>query len=226
VDFNPLAKIIVVSAFLTEFSADLNLILKTGRIAGIIDKSKFDVFSGLLLFEIDKIIEDHEKDSTLTQRTLEAIYSEAKNETDINLKGRRFENFVAVLFSQMGFNHINNRIRDKSSNEVDLVVRNDIRDTFFQKFKPYFLIECKNTIDSVDKNTFITFISKLQNTNGLSNLGFKITTSGFKRTAYLEAMRSSKDELKVVFLSNSEISELIQSSELLDTLKKIIDSQA
>lgn len=225
IDINPLAKVIVVSAFLAEFTSEINSIIKTGRIAAFIDKTKFDTFSKLLLHEVDKIIEDHEKDQSLIQRTLESIYSEAKNEVDPILKGKRFENFTAVLFSQMGFNHILNRVRDKSMNEVDLVVRNDINDTFFQKFKPYFLVECKNTMNDVDKNTFITFLSKLENTNGLSNLGFIITSSGFKKTAYAEAMRSSKGGSKIVFLSNIEISELIKSNDLLDTIKKIIDDQ-
>lgn len=225
VEFNPLAKIIVVSAYLTEFSEDINQIIRTGRIAAIIDKTKFDIFSKMLLSEVDKIIESHELDSSLLRSTLESIYAEAKNEPDDYLKGKRFENFIVVLFSQMGFNHINSRTRDKSMNEVDLIIRNDIRDTFFQKFKPYFLIECKNTIAEVDKNTFITFHSKLLATNGLANLGFIVTTSGFKRTAYLEALRSSREELKIVFLSNLELSEIIKSDDLLDNLKKIIDSQ-
>lgn len=225
IEINPFAKIIVSSAYLTEYSSDINEIIRTGRIAAILDKTKFDVYIKNLLGEIDKIISESDEESGLSKRTLEFLFSEAKNDTEKFSKGTKFEYFTSALFSQMGFNHISTRVKDKSLNEVDLLVRNDLKDTFFQKFKPYFLVECKNTIENVDKNTFITFYSKLENTNGLANLGFIITTSGFKRTAYLEAMRTSNKENKIVFLSNSEISQLIASDEMIDGLKKIIDQQ-
>ena len=224
-DINPFAKIIVISAYTKEYEHKINEILKTGKISSILDKEKFDNFKVNVISEIDKIISQHESDPLLTKSNLEFLYSEVKNESDTYTKGYRFEYFVTSLFSQMGFNHINKRLIDKSRNEVDLIIRNEIKDPFFQKFKPYFLVECKNTLDSVDKNQFIQFRSKIENTNSLSNLGFIVTPKGFKRTTYIEAVRSSKEEFKIVFLSNSEILELINADNILETLKRIIDSQ-
>lgn len=222
---NPIAKIIVVSAFTTEYEDDLNEVIKSGKISAIVSKEKYEVFKKAVISHIDKIIEEFNSDLSLINSSLNFLYSEVKNETDNQKKGLRFEYFVSTLFSQMGFNHIGKRVIDKSRNEVDLAVRNDITDPFFQKFKPYFLVECKNTMEEVDKNQFIQFRSKLENTNSLSNLGFIITAKGFKRTSYLEAIRGSKDDYKIIFISNVEIVKIINSDNLLDALKRIIDSQ-
>lgn len=225
IEINPFCKIIISSAYIAEYSSELNDIIKTGKVAAILDKEKFDKYKTNLLREIDDIINDFELNLQINRQSLQYLYAEVKDIPDAQIKGKRFEYFVSTLFSQMGFNHINTRMRDKSLNEVDLMIRNDVRDLFFQKFKPYFLVECKNTIDFVDKNQFVIFLQKLENTNGLANLGFIITASGFKRNTYIEAVRSSSGNKKIVFISNSEIGHLIQSDDMLDGLKQIIDSQ-
>lgn len=225
IELNPIAKIIVVSAYTKEFESDINDIIKSGKVSAVISKEKFDVFKENIIRQINTIIDDFESDPTIISSALQYLYSDVKKETNSYKKGIKFEYFISNLFSQMGFNHINKRIIDKSSNEVDLVVRNDIADSFFQKFKPYFLVECKNTSTEVDKNQFIQFRSKLENTNSLANLGFIFTTTGFKRTSYLESLRGSKDPSKIIFVANADIIELITSEDLLSHLKKIIDYQ-
>ncbi|TAG54587.1 MAG: response regulator [Cytophagales bacterium] len=44
ISLNPFAKIIIVSAFLSEYIDSLNKILSTGRVEAIIDKDNYDVF--------------------------------------------------------------------------------------------------------------------------------------------------------------------------------------
>ncbi|MBI3233550.1 MAG: restriction endonuclease [Bacteroidetes bacterium] len=74
----------------------------------------------------------------------------------------QFEHFVSLVFQSIGFNNVNKRVIDKSLNEVDLIIRNDIEDSFLSKFGKYILVECKNKPkEKVDKNTFIVFNSKL-----------------------------------------------------------------
>jgi len=226
IELNPFSKIIISSAFLSEYSDELNAIIKTGKISAILDKEKFAVFSKKIIEHLTEIINEFDNNDELTKVILESLYAEAKNEKDTFDKGKKFEYFVTALFSQMGFQEIMARTRDKSLNEIDLIIRNDVRDIFFNKFKPYFLVECKNEIDKIDKNQFIAFKEKLAHTNGLSNLGFMITPKGFKRTAYLEALRSSDKDFKIIFLSNFEINEIIRSTgNPIIALKKIIDYQ-
>ncbi len=154
------------------------------------------------------------------------LYSEVKDEENTFLKGQRFENFVALLFQNIGFSEVLKRVKDKSMNEVDLIVRNDIDDKFLSKFGKYILIECKNKpTEKVGKNDFIVFQNKLSATNGLAELGFLFTTSSFARTAYIEALRESKGQVKVIFVDNPLIMLLLKSSNPRETLKRIIDDQ-
>ena len=224
---NPLAKIIIVSGYLGAYDKQTTEFLKTGRILAMLDKGMEDREYNA---EILRIIKDEMTEQAQTSdfriNTLIATFYDAKNEPDNYQKGIKFENFVATLFGQIGFKNIQKRVIDKSQNEVDLIIRNEIEDLFFQKFKPYILVECKNEKEKVDKNAFIQFYTKLENTNSLSNLGFLLTSSaGMKETVYKEAMRTSKGASKVIFITQIEIMRLIQSTNMLATLKNIIDEQ-
>ena len=225
ISINPFAKIIIQSAYIPEYNEDINEVFASGKISAVLDKDKFDIFSKNILRETDKIIQQFENNPIINQKSLESLYAEAKNETDTYQKGERFEQFISILFAQMGFTHILKRVKDKSLNEVDLIIRNEINDIFFQKFSPYILVECKNTKEKVDKNNFIQFLHKVDNTNGLSNLGILITSSSIKRNTYIEAVRTSKSFVKIIFISNIEIKKLIYSKDMLEELKSIIDEQ-
>jgi hypothetical protein len=199
--------------------------LKTGRILAMLDKGMEDRDYNQAIVKIVKDEMDNQSIDFRIKTLIETFY-DAKNELDTHQKGVKFENFVATLFGQIGFKNIQKRFIDKSSNEIDLIIRNEIDDLFFQKFKPYILVECKNEKEKVDKNAFIQFYTKLENTNSLSNLGFMVTTAAdMKDTVYKEAMRTSKSASKIIFIRQIEIMRLIQAVNMLDTLKNIIDEQ-
>ncbi|MEZ4859321.1 MAG: response regulator [Flavobacteriaceae bacterium] len=223
---NPFAKIIIVSAFKGEYLLQLKEILLTGKILDILDKEDYDIW----IPKIAKKIEDYhesifESPDEINNALLE-FYSNAKNERDPFIKGEKFEHFVSLLFQSIGFNSINKRVIDKSLNEVDLIVRNEIKDPFLNKFGKYILIECKNKpTDKVDKNTFIVFGRKLETTNGLAELGIIATTGYLTKNTYIEALRDSKDVRKIIFISNNEFNRLILADNKLETFKDIIDEQ-
>lgn len=226
IEINPFSKIIIVSAYTHEYINQLKNILLSGKIIGIIEKKEYKQFLSEIIVTLSKYEETHFNDPSETAKALTSFYANAKNETNTYQKGIVFEQFVAILFSNMGFANINKRVLDKSRNEVDLVLRNEINDNFFSKFAPYILVECKNKPnDPVGKNDFIQFYSKLKNTNGLANLGFLITTGYIAKTTYIEAVRTSSEKCKVIFLSNPEIEKLINSITPLLELKKLIDEQ-
>ncbi len=226
IKINPFAKIIIVSAFTQEYLTELNKVLVSGKIIGIIEKKEYGVFVNEILLCVAKYEELLTHNPKETSKALLSYYANAKNQSNTYEKGIVFEHFITLLFSNMGFKHINKRVIDKSRNEVDLIIRNDIEDTFFSKFRPYFLIECKNMPeDGVGKNDFVQFYSKLKNTNGLSDMGFLITTGYISKTTYLEALRTSLGKEKITFISNPEIERIINSERPLDELKIIIDEQ-
>jgi CheY-like chemotaxis protein len=226
IEVNPFSRIIIVSAFTQEYLNQIQGILLSGKVIGIIEKKEYNQFVSEIIVALSKYEETHFNDPSETAKALTSFYANAKNETDIYQKGIIFEQFIAILFSNMGFMHINKRILDQSRNEVDLVLRNEISDNFFSKFAPYILVECKNKPDEpIGKNDFIQFFTKLKNTNGLADLGFLITTGYIAKTTYIEAVRTSSEKCKIIFLSNPEIEKLINSITPLLELKRIIDEQ-
>ncbi|MBD5241893.1 MAG: response regulator [Barnesiella sp.] len=227
VAINPFTKILFVSKFIPEYYGKITSLMKSGNILGFMDKKvDYTEWKTELKVIIEQYYNDLDENPQQISSALINLYSEVKDEEDTYRKGQRFENFIALLFQNIGFSEILKRVKDKSLNEVDLIVRNDIDDNFLSKFGKYILIECKNKpSEKVDKNDFIVFQNKLTATNGLAELGFIFTTSAFARTAYIEAVRESKGNVKVIFIDNPLIMGLLKSANPRETLKRIIDEQ-
>lgn len=226
IEVNPFAKIIIVSAYVVEYISEIQSLLPSGKIQGIVEKTDFDSFSKKLFELSEQISNDFDARLMLNTKALSKLYAQAKLESNPQKKGVLFEDFVALLFGSMGFKHIYSRVKDRSLNEVDLLVRNDIHDNFIQRFGEYILIECKNKPEgSVNKNDFIVFHSKIEKTNKLAKFGVLITTGYITWNTYYEAIRESKGDIKIIFISNPEIEKLIMSEKPLEDFKKIIDLQ-
>lgn len=221
---NPYAKIIIVSAYMSEYMTRISEYISRGAVLAISEKKDLDVW----VPELTKIIEGYfNKDlNPFAIQILEDLYANAKNEPNTAKKGRMFEEFVVGLFRQMGFIHIETRVRDKASNEIDLIVRNDLNDPFFNKFGRYIFVECKNRPElGFSKNDFIVFNKKVSSSNGDSNFGVVFTTGHVKRTVFLEALRESEKGIKILYLGSGEIAKLIHTPNMLDEFKEIIDRQ-
>ena len=223
---NPIAKVIAVSAYSDEYAEALKKLIDGRNIFRFSSKSSFSTW----LPELEEIIKDcflqFEDNHYIGQRALLSYYNDAKNETDTFKKGQSFEYFISTLFSNMGYSRIRMRVKDRSSNEVDLIVRNETTDLFLNKFGKYFLVECKNKPnEAVGKNDFIVFYNKLRNASSMSELGILCTSGYIARTTYLEAMRESQGEKKVIFLSNPEIVRMITSDNIREEFKNILDEQ-
>jgi CheY-like chemotaxis protein len=224
-ELNPFSKIIFVSRFLTEYMDYLNIFLKSGRVLAFSDKKEYSKWMEELKPLIQSYYDETEYKNEVNKALL-ASYAEAKNEVDPYKKGVMFENFVTILFRNIGFTTIMKRVKDKSLNEVDLIVRNDINDGFLSDFGQYILVECKNKPEeSISKNDYILFKNKLENTGGLSNIGFLFTTSKMANTAYIEAVRDSHGSRKVFFVDDKGIYDLLNADDMKGKLKDIIDSQ-
>ena len=82
IEVNPFAKVIIMSAYLPEFTDELSTIMTSGKIEGIVSKEKFDIFKNKILALSDKIINDFEINPLINQKALESLFAEAKNEPD------------------------------------------------------------------------------------------------------------------------------------------------
>ena len=223
---NPFASVIIVSAFKDEYFFKLKEVLTSGKIIDVQNKELLDTWIPKLKDTINSYYDKINSDPYEVNKALLSYYSETKNEVDTFKKGIMFEHFVSLLFQSIGFSSVMKRVIDKSLNEVDLIVRNDIDDKFIYKFGKYILIECKNKPkDGVSKNDFIVFNNKVRKSNGLAELGIIMTTGYISKNTYIEAVRESGEGHKIIFLSNPEIEYLINSENRLSSFKKLIDSQ-
>ncbi len=225
-ELNPFAKVIIVSAFKDEYFLKMKDLLLSGRVIDILDKEDYDIWIPKIAGLINDYFSKLDESNSEVSNALLQFYADTLNEKDTYRKGEKFEHFISLMFQSMGFKEVLKRVKDKSLNEVDLIIRNDTDDTFLNKFGKYILIECKNKPDNkVDKNDFIVFYSKLKNTNGLAELGILVTSNIITRNTYIEAVRSSTGQQKVIFISNNEIKRLIFSNDRLNEFKSIIDEQ-
>ena len=223
-DVNPFAKTIAVSAYTEEYMQKLQEFISEGKLLAISEKESFSTW----VPKLKDIIEGYLSRGVnpIAVQVLEDSFAEAKNETDAYKKGKMFEDFMVNFFRQMGFMHIDTRKRDAASNEIDLLIRNDIDDSFFNKFGRYIYVECKNKPESgIDKNDFIVFNTKIASSCGYSELGVMATTGTIKKTVYYEALKDCKFNKKIVFLTSNEILRIIHTPKMLDEFKEIIDSQ-
>lgn len=224
INTNSYAKIIVISDINNESMHKISEYLTKGNILTITEKKAYQTW----IPELSSLIQEFFlKDiNPIAVQILENLYAQAKNERNIPKKGRLFEEFVVGLFRQMGFIHIETRIRDKAESEIDIIVRNDLTDPFFGKFGRYIFVECKNRPElGFSKNDFIVFNKKVSSSNGDSNLGVVFTTGHISRAVYLEALRESEKGVKIIYLGSAEITRLIHTPNMLDEFKEIIDHQ-
>jgi len=225
-EMNPFAKVLIVSAFKGEYFPVLKELMLTGKVLDILDKEEFAIWIPKLKHAIENYYSYIDKDPSEINKALLQYYADAKNEIDTNVKGKKFEHFISLLFQSFGYKEIMKRVKDTSLNEVDLIIRNEIKDDFLNKFGKYILVECKNKPESkVGKNDFIIFNNKLNNTNGLATLGIIATSGYISWNTYIEAVRGSNEPRKVIFISNPEIERLIKSIDKKEEFKRLIDEQ-
>lgn len=222
---NPLAKVIIVSAWLPEFLTAMHDLLTSGNVLAVSEKKAVSAW----VPELEKTITDYfdKKDKELSENSkmLLNAYSAAKNETNSFRKGVLFEDFLVNLFGQIGFQFIRKRVTDATS-EVDLILRNDIDDAFLAKFGKYIFVEAKNRPSTpVDKNDFLAFVSKIESSSGLAELGIIAASHKIASTVRLEALRSSQKSVKVLLFTNDELTRLIMADDKRYELKKLIDEQ-
>lgn len=223
---NSNAKTILVSAFTQEYFEEIKNVLLSGRVLDVSEKKSIEEWSQELANKIKKYYNKEVKPNNIEiNTTLLNLYSECTIEKDSHLKGKKFEDFLNVLFLSLGFKNVYKRVKDITS-EVDLIIRNDINDNFLYGFGSYILVEAKNRpTSSIDKNDYIIFKDKLDSTNHLSKLGIIATTGNIPKTAQIESLRKSTTQGKIIFFTQNEFLRLIHSENKLEEFKKIIDFQ-
>lgn len=222
---NPLAKVILVSAWLPEFLTELEGLMTGGNVLKVMEKKEMSTWVPEIEGIVRAFFQKQADGLSENSKMLLNAYARAKNEQQAFKKGQLFEEFLVNLFGQIGFQFIQKRVTDATS-ETDLILRNDIDDSFLSKFGKYIFIEAKNRPSAaVDKNDFIAFRSKLDSSNQLAELGIMASSHRIASTVRLEALRTSRENGKVLLFANDELMRLIMADDKRYELKKLIDEQ-
>lgn len=142
---NPLAKVIIVSAWLPEFLTAMQDLMTSGSVLAVSEKKSMAEWVPELERTVAGYFEKRDGEFSENSKMLLNAYSSAKNEKDPFRKGVLFEDFLVNLFGQIGFQFIRKRVTDATS-EVDLILRNDIDDAFLAKFGKYIFVEAKTVL--------------------------------------------------------------------------------
>lgn len=206
--------------FFLSFSIDLspNLLVfeALDRIREI-----FDLINDSLEEVIDSLRVFVEKRNIDFEQTIQQKWNETLTITDSNQKGTALEELLVLIFSSVEGFVPSHRIRTETE-EIDISVRNEAKDSFWSKFTPFILVECKNWSTNCGKDEVVTFRSKLVNRFGLSHIGFLVSINGFRKTVTKEILRGSQTEFLVVPIDGKKLKGLVFSKNRSEILKSFV----
>lgn len=104
------------------------------------------------------------------------------------------------------------------------MLRNASADPFWHEWGSLILVEAKHwQAQRVGKNEYVQFYRKLETRGGHCRLGFLICTERFAQPFHLEALRDSKDRLRVVPIDGEGLRRLVQASERTVVLRDLAE---
>jgi hypothetical protein len=100
---------------------------------------------------------------------------------------------AAILESHPDF-VVAERRCDRGDQEIDLVIRNHLKDGFWRGLKsPLILVECKNWSTRVGAKEIRDFETKLRDHQPHARIGFFVAPGGFARHVDEALLRSSRE---------------------------------
>lgn len=155
---------------------------------------------------------------------IRAKYEAAQTLQNSQEKGEALEDLLAALLASVeGFIEIGRNV-NTTTEEIDIVFRNESRDPAWQRESRIILVECKNwQSQRVGKNEFVLFKEKMENRVGRAELGFLVCTAEFAETIENEMLRSSKTSLLVVPINGEGLRQLVEAGNRSVLLRSFVD---
>ncbi len=159
------------------------------------------------------------RDEGREQRVRE-LWTACKTESDKHRKGSMLEELIKLLFlSTPGFTNVTTHART-SSEELDLVVRNEVETGPWSKETPYLLVECKNWSSSSGAAEYRNFCGKFETKFQRARAGFFVSVGGFT-AGFRDGTRERRSgDLLIVSLDAAGIQAWIDAA---DRLKHLSD---
>ncbi|HKO49972.1 MAG TPA: restriction endonuclease [Polyangiaceae bacterium] len=148
---------------------------------------------------------------------LEQMLIATHAEQDGHRKGRLLEDLLATVVEMPGANMaiLEKRLRH-ADEELDLVLRNDLADSFWANFNsPIFIIECKNWQAKADVTELRILETKIDDRGSMCRVGVFVSLGGFTRP-FLDRVRALQLKGITVFpIDGEDLSSMVRGQTLL-----------
>lgn len=147
-----------------------------------------------------------------TKQTVKKMWNNVLAETKSNKKGKAFEEFVkSFLYLESGFKKPKPNFRTKSE-EIDILIKNDVLSPHWVMYNsPYIMVECKNWSKRIEAKHIRDFISKIENHEGYSTMGFYFAVKGFTSGCMDELTGIRRSPLKLALIDGNMVDEFLNS---------------
>lgn len=137
-------------------------------------------------------------------------------------RGRMLETLMgAILSSVKGFSIISTNVRT-STEEIDLLVRNNSDEWPWAYESPLLLVECKNwSRDKIGVADVKVFADKLNNRFGRTRFGLFVTASAIPKTVRDEVLRHSTSTTLILLIDEPALRSLVTAPDKSVALSQI-----
>lgn len=161
------------------------------------------------------------------EKELRSAWAEAQQrDIDSNIKGRRLEQTMALLFRTMpGLTGVKTNLRNDVE-ELDLVITNESTDPILSREGSYILVECKNWSRPVGPEAVAYFEKKVEERRGRARLGILVAMSGFTAGVDVKLARAANKDMLLLMLDATDLSDWIETPDRIGWLKDHIQMAA
>ena len=166
-------------------------------------------------FVVDKQIDDESNDDLNLMKLLNDV-EKVKN---TQKKGKALEKLMYALFSAVDGFYVRTNIRT-ANEEIDIDIRNESKDRFWDKEQHFIIGECKNWSSNVERKEIDIFYNKIVNRNDRAKTGYFISWNGFSKGAKEELLRFSRDKYLIIPVDGIQIRQAILENRVEECLKE------
>lgn len=141
-----------------------------------------------------------------------------------NDKGKALEDLMVEVFSSHPGLKILERRLNTGDEELDLVIKNGVRDAFWEAFvSPMMFVECKNWSSPVGASEFRDFAMKVENHAPACRIGVFVAANGFTSQFHEARRRGAGGQYTVLPITVADIEEFVDGDSLVtDWLGKVL----
>lgn len=135
---------------------------------------------------------------------------------------KHLESLTKQLFESIpGFKDVVANVRS-STEEIDLMLRNESSDSFWAQQGPFIMVECKSWKRRVPRRELDVFASKMSRRAGWCRLGFFVSLSGFTRDFHVTLRHYIASNVLIVPIDGERLTQLCNHDDPKVLLKEYV----